>query len=127
MLKELLVFTTGLTVSLVIGGVHASAQEAALQAAPDILIATPGRLVDFLHNNISRHTSCISGNHHSKNTCSVVDLSGIEMVVFDECDKMMTVTLKDQVVDIICHIPEEMRQVVMFSATMTEEVNNFAD
>eukprot|EP00796_Vickermania_ingenoplastis_P001018 gene1018-608_t len=110
MLKQLLQFTTGLTVALAIGGVAPAAQEAALDAAPDILIATPGRLVDYIHN--FRGTG--------------LDLSGVEVVVLDECDKMLTVTLVDQVLDIMNHIPSDSRQVLLFSATMTEEVDKFA-
>ncbi|KAH9600815.1 Helicase [Trypanosoma melophagium] len=112
MLEQFLVFTSGLTVALAIGGVAQSAQEAALESIPDILIATPGRLVDLLHN--------YKGSHGS------FDFTGVEIVVLDECDKMLTVTLKDQVVDILKHVPEEFRQVLMFSATMTTEVDEFA-
>lgn len=110
MLKQLLQFTTGLTVALAIGGVAPAAQEAALDAAPDILIATPGRLVDYIHN--FRGVG--------------LDLSGVEVMVLDECDKMLTVTLVDQVLDIMNHVPTETRQVMLFSATMTEEVDGFA-
>ncbi|ORC88058.1 putative ATP-dependent RNA helicase [Trypanosoma theileri] len=112
MLQQFLTFTSGLTVALAIGGVAQSAQEAALESIPDILIATPGRLVDLLHN--------YKGSHGS------FDFTGVEIVVLDECDKMLTVTLKDQVVDILKHVPEEFRQVLMFSATMTTEVDEFA-
>lgn len=112
MLQQLLTFTTGLTVALAIGGVAQSAQEAAIESIPDVLIATPGRLVDLLHN--------YKGSHGS------LDFSGVEVVVLDECDKMLTVTLKDQVVDILKRVSEETRQVLMFSATMTREVDEFA-
>ncbi|PBJ68331.1 ATP-dependent RNA helicase [Trypanosoma cruzi cruzi] len=112
MLQQILTHTTGLTVALAIGGIAQTAQEAALESIPDILIATPGRLVDLLHNYKGAHGS--------------LDVSGVEMVVLDECDKMLTVTLKDQVVDIIQRVPEETRQVLMFSATMTSEVDEFA-
>ncbi|KEG13925.1 putative ATP-dependent RNA helicase [Trypanosoma grayi] len=112
MLQQLLTFTTGLNVALAIGGVAQSAQEAALEALPDVLIATPGRLVDLLHN--------YKGSHGS------FDVSGVEIVVLDECDKLLTVTLKDQVVDILKRVPEETRQVLMFSATMTSDVDEFA-
>lgn len=111
MLKQLLQFSTELTVSLAIGGVAPAAQEAALDASPDILIATPGRLVDHIH--------------HFRG--AGLDLSGVEIVVLDECDKMLTMTLADQVVDILQHIPQETRQVLLFSATMTEEVDRFAE
>lgn len=111
MLNQLLQFTTGLAVSLAIGGVAPSTQEAAIDAVPDILVATPGRLVDLIHN-------------YRKG--AGLDLSGVEILAIDECDKMLTVTLKDQVEDIITHIPSETRQVLMFSATMTDEVDEFA-
>ncbi|KAL7702933.1 Atp-dependent RNA helicase [Lotmaria passim] len=111
MLSQLLRFTTGLVVALAIGGVAPSAQEAALDAVPDILIATPGRLVDYIHN--------YKGG-------AGLDLTGVEVVVLDECDKMLTVTLQDQVLDVLGHVPEETRQVLMFSATMTKEVDEFA-
>ncbi|TPP53096.1 DEAD/DEAH box helicase family protein [Leishmania donovani] len=111
MLAQLLQFTSGLTVALAIGGVAPAAQEAALDAVPDILVATPGRLVDYIHNY--------------KNGAGL-DLTGVEVLVLDECDKMLTVTLQDQVLDILQHIPEETRQVLMFSATMTKEVDEFA-
>ncbi|KAG5504533.1 hypothetical protein JIQ42_06367 [Leishmania sp. Namibia] len=111
MLGQLLQFTSGLTVALAIGGIAPAAQEAALDAVPDILVATPGRLVDYIHN-------------YKKG--AGLDLTGVEVLVLDECDKMLTVTLQDQVLDILHHIPEETRQVLMFSATMTKEVDEFA-
>nr|CCC90445.1 unnamed protein product [Trypanosoma congolense IL3000] len=111
-LMQFLAFTSNLTVSLAIGGVAPSAQVAALEACPDILIATPGRLVDLLRNY--------------KGVQGSIDISGVEIVVLDECDKMLTVALKDQVVDILKRVPEETRQVLMFSATMTGEVDEFA-
>ncbi|KAG5482792.1 hypothetical protein LSCM1_06822 [Leishmania martiniquensis] len=111
MLGQLLQFTSGLTVALTIGGVAPAAQEAALDAVPDILVATPGRLVDYIHNY--------------KNGAGL-DLTGVEVVVLDECDKMLTVTLQDQVLDVLQHVPEETRQVLIFSATMTKEVDDFA-
>lgn len=111
MLRQLLQFSTGLSVAVAIGGVAPAAQEAALDAAPDILIATPGRLVDYVHN--FRGVG--------------LDLSGVEIVVLDECDKMLTVTMMAEVLDVLHSIPEETRQVLLFSATMTKEVDAFAD
>ncbi|CAM42030.1 putative ATP-dependent RNA helicase [Leishmania braziliensis MHOM/BR/75/M2904] len=111
MLRQLLQFTSGLTVALAIGGVAPAAQVAALDAAPDILVATPGRLVDYIHNYKDG---------------AGLDLTGVEVLVLDECDKMLTVTLQDQVLDILQHVPEETRQMLMFSATMTKDVDEFA-
>ena len=112
MLKQLMLFTTELTVALAIGGVAASAQEAALEQSPDMVIATPGRLVDLLRNYKGAHGS--------------IDLSGLEFFVLDECDRMLTVQLKDQVMDILSHCPQETKQLLLFSATLTNEVDDFA-
>lgn len=51
------------------GGLDVKSQEAALRAAPDILIATPGRLIDHLHN------------------CPSFHLSSIEVLILDEADR----------------------------------------
>lgn len=112
MIRELMQFTTDVRVALAIGGIAAHAQEAALEAAPELVVATPGRLSDLLHNY--------------KGPTGALDFSGIEVVVLDECDKMLTVTIKDQVEDILSFCPSEARQTLLFSATMTSEVDAFA-
>jgi ATP-dependent RNA helicase DDX27 len=112
MLKQLLLFTTELTVALAIGGVAAHAQEAALEQSPDVVIATPGRLVDLLHNYKGPHGS--------------IDLSGLEFFILDECDRMLTVQLRSQVIDILSKCPGETKQLLLFSATLTTEVDEFA-
>lgn len=112
MAKQLMHFTTDLTIALAIGGVAHQAQEAALEAAPDLVIATPGRMADLLHNY--------------RGSFGSIDLSGLEVLILDECDKLLTTTNKDQVRDICSRCPEETRQTLMFSATMTKEVDEFA-
>ena len=52
-----------------VGGLDVKSQEAALRAVPDILIATPGRLIDHLHN------------------CPSFHLSSIEVLILDEADR----------------------------------------
>ncbi|CUE71040.1 ATP-dependent DEAD/DEAH box RNA helicase, putative [Bodo saltans] len=112
MTKQFMSFTTEVRVALAIGGVSAQVQEAALEQSPELVIATPGRFVDILHNYKGPHGG--------------IDMSGVEMVCLDECDKMLTITLKDQVADILERIPPETRQMLLFSATMTSEVDEFA-
>uniref|UniRef100_A0A8C9BLG9 RNA helicase n=1 Tax=Phocoena sinus TaxID=42100 RepID=A0A8C9BLG9_PHOSS len=56
--KQLAQFCS-VTTCLAVGGLDVKSQEAALRAAPDILIATPGRLIDHLHNCPSFHLSSI--------------------------------------------------------------------
>ncbi|GAB5569116.1 probable ATP-dependent RNA helicase DDX27 isoform X1 [Prionailurus iriomotensis] len=58
-----------ITTCLAVGGLDVKSQEAALRAAPDILIATPGRLIDHLHN------------------CPSFHLSSIEVLILDEADR----------------------------------------
>ncbi|EDL96426.1 DEAD (Asp-Glu-Ala-Asp) box polypeptide 27, partial [Rattus norvegicus] len=65
--KQLAQFCS-ITTCLAVGGLDVKSQEAALRAAPDILIATPGRLIDHLHN------------------CPSFHLSSIEVLILDEAD-----------------------------------------
>lgn len=60
---------TSIQISLATGGLELKSQEAALRKNPDIIIATPGRLVDFLHNTPS------------------FGLQYIEILVLDEADR----------------------------------------
>lgn len=53
----------------VAGGLDLKSQEAALRAGPDVLVATPGRLIDHLHN------------------CPSFHLSSIEVLILDEADR----------------------------------------
>lgn len=63
------VFTVNLYVLFILGGLDVKSQEAALRAGPDILIATPGRLIDHLHN------------------CPSFSLDAIEVLILDEADR----------------------------------------
>lgn len=86
-----------------IGGLDLKTQEAALRNRPDIIIATPGRLVDHLHNT------------------PTFDLQAIEILVLDEADRMLDEHFKDQMQEII-KLSSRGRQTMLFSATMTDEV-----
>ena len=108
MARQFLLFTTGITVGLAVGGTSRAAQDAVIDSAPTILIVTPGRFVDVLLNSTS------------------ADTSGVEVVVMDECDKLLTPVLKEQVKEILSHCPQLHRQTLMFSATMTQDVDAFA-
>ncbi|XP_027279169.1 probable ATP-dependent RNA helicase DDX27 isoform X2 [Cricetulus griseus] len=76
--KQLAQFCS-VTTCLAVGGLDVKSQEAALRAAPDILIATPGRLIDHLHN------------------CPSFHLSSIEVLILDEADRRF----KDEQIDIL--------------------------
>jgi ATP-dependent RNA helicase DDX27 len=79
-------------------------QEALLRKGPDIVVATPGRLIDHLHNAPS------------------FDLQSIEILVLDEADRMLEEHFEDQLNEIIRLCPRG-RQSMLFSATMTDEVS----
>jgi ATP-dependent RNA helicase RhlE len=97
-----LAYHTTVTSAAVYGGVEMGAQERALKAGVDIIVATPGRLMDHMRQ---------------QNT----DLSSIELLVLDEADRMMDMGFWPDVRRIIAALPA-VRQTLLFSATMPNEV-----
>ncbi|MDR1989579.1 MAG: DEAD/DEAH box helicase [Acidobacteriaceae bacterium] len=95
-------YHTTVTSAAIYGGVEMGAQERALKAGVDIIVATPGRLMDHMRQ---------------QNT----DLSRIELLVLDEADRMMDMGFWPDVRRIIAALPAE-RQTLLFSATMPDEV-----
>jgi ATP-dependent RNA helicase RhlE len=86
----------------VYGGVEMHQQEFALKAGVDIVVATPGRLMDHM-----RHDS--------------VDFSALEIVVLDEADRMLDMGFWPDVQRLLSTLPKT-RQTLLFSATMPSEV-----
>ena len=99
-------FVQGLRVATVVGGVPYGAQLAALRGPLDILIATPGRLID----------------HLGSGKCN---LSGVEMLVLDEADRMLDMGFIDDIRHITEATPKQ-RQTVMYSATFSGNVGRLA-
>jgi ATP-dependent RNA helicase RhlE len=97
-----LAYHTTVTSAAVYGGVEMGPQERALKAGVDIIVATPGRLMDHMRQ---------------QNT----DLTAIELLVLDEADRMMDMGFWPDVRRIITALPAA-RQTLLFSATMPEEV-----
>jgi ATP-dependent RNA helicase RhlE len=90
----------------VYGGVSLSRQTTALRGRVDVVIATPGRLIDHLER----------GN---------VELSGIETVVLDEADRMLDMGFEPQVRRILRATPAA-RQTMLFSATLAPSIERLA-
>ena len=98
-----------LTMALLIGGVGMGEQERALEKGVDVLIATPGRLLDWFERG-------------------KVLLGGVEILVIDEADRMLDMGFIPDVRRIIGRIPDrEQRQTLLFSATITDDVRRLAD
>ncbi|QFI53592.1 DEAD/DEAH box helicase [Aeromonas simiae] len=91
-----------LTSTLVYGGVSIAAQVEALQNGVDILIATPGRLLDHL-----RH--------------GAVSLSAVAHLVFDEADRMLDMGFMDEITALLTFLPQD-RQTLLFSATCDDNL-----
>ncbi|HZV93824.1 MAG TPA: DEAD/DEAH box helicase, partial [Caldimonas sp.] len=96
----------GLRVATVVGGVPYGAQLKALRGPLDILIATPGRLLDHLQTG-----KAVIGN--------------VEMFVLDEADRMLDMGFIDDIRTIADHLPRP-RQTVMYSATFLGNVAGLA-
>ncbi|RUR36449.1 ATP-dependent RNA helicase RhlB [Vreelandella populi] len=99
---------TQLNVASVVGGMDYQKQRESLGKKIDILVATPGRLLDF----------------HQKRD---IDLSEVEVLVLDEADRMLSMGFIPDVKRIIRYTPKkEERQTFLFSATFTDDILSLA-
>jgi len=90
----------------IFGGVGEEPQRQALRRGADIIVATPGRLLDFLNQG-------------------AVSLERVEVLVLDEADRMLDMGFLPDVKRIVSHVPKE-RQTLLFSATMPNEIAGIA-
>jgi ATP-dependent RNA helicase RhlE len=102
-------YHTDLTSVAVYGGVPMDPQERALKAGVDIVVATPGRLMDHMRNG-------------------AVAFDKLDTLVLDEADRMMDMGFWPDVRRIVAALPDSAaRQTLLFSATMPDEVMRLAD
>jgi ATP-dependent RNA helicase RhlE len=99
---ELLGKTRGVYATLIVGGADMAQQERALRQRPDVLVATPGRVLDHMWR----------GN---------INLLAIQIFVLDEADRLLDMGFAPQINQILDALPEE-RQTLLFSATMPGDV-----
>jgi len=92
--------------AVIYGGVGQRSQEQALARRPDLLVATPGRLLDLMSQGF-------------------VKLDGVEIFVLDEADRMLDMGFIHDVRRVIAAIPAR-RQTLLFSATMPRDIASLA-
>ena len=97
---------TALSSMVMFGGVNINPQISALKKPLDILVATPGRLLD----------------HCGQRT---IDLSGVEILVLDEADRMLDMGFIRDIRKILALLPQK-RQNLLFSATFSDEIRSLA-
>ncbi|MEE3368405.1 MAG: DEAD/DEAH box helicase [Planctomycetota bacterium] len=97
---------TNLKQTVLFGGVSQGPQVRALQAGVDILVATPGRLLDLIQQGF-------------------VKLAAVEVLILDEADQMLDMGFIHDLRKIVARVPER-RQTLMFSATMPREIRELA-
>jgi len=103
------IYHTDITSIAVYGGVDMGPQERALKSGVDIVVATPGRLMDHMRSK-------------------TVDFDKLDTLVLDEADRMMDMGFWPDVRRIVQTLPDSAeRQTLLFSATMPEEVMKLAD
>ena len=105
---ESLITYTDIQVATLVGGIDYEKQKTKLKKPVDIVVATPGRLLDFARNNI-------------------VDLSQVEIMIIDEADRMLSMGFIPDVKAIVSRTPrKENRQTQLFSATYSEDIKRLA-
>jgi ATP-dependent RNA helicase RhlE len=98
---------TGIRNAVIFGGVNQNPQADALRRGTDVLVATPGRLLDLINQGYA-------------------DLSRVEVLVLDEADRMLDMGFIHDIRRIVARLPAE-RQTLMFSATMPGEIRSLAN
>ncbi len=93
---------THLSIGIVYGGVSTKRQVSELKVGVDILVATPGRLLDLLNSKS-------------------LSLSKIDTLVFDEADRMLDMGFKEEIDSITQHLPK-VKQTLLFSATFADDI-----
>lgn len=88
----------------VFGGVSANTQMMALRGGADILVATPGRLLDLIDSN-------------------AIKLDAVQTLVLDEADRMLSLGFTDELTALLALLPKK-KQTLLFSATFPEQVQS---
>ncbi len=105
-LKDYARYVEGLHVLAVYGGSSIESQIRALRKGAQIVVATPGRLVDLMNRGVAK-------------------LEGVSRVVLDEADEMLSMGFSESIDEIFAGMPQE-RHTLLFSATMGKDIERIA-
>lgn len=105
-LKDYSRYIDGLHVVAVYGGSSIESQIKALKRGAQVIVATPGRLIDLMERGVAR-------------------LDKVENVVLDEADEMLNMGFTESIDAILAGVPEE-RNTLLFSATMSQDIERIA-
>nr|NQU92917.1 DEAD/DEAH box helicase [Bacteroidota bacterium] len=100
-------YTEGLKILAVYGGASIETQLRALKAGVQVIVATPGRLIDLIERKAAK-------------------LSSVYRVVLDEADEMLNMGFLDDIKKILAQVPDD-RNTLLFSATMPKEIRAIAN
>lgn len=99
-------FINNLTFGLAVGGLNLRQQEQQLKTRPDVVVATPGRLIDHIRNSAS------------------FSIDNLEILVMDEADRMLEEGFQAELTEILTLIPKHKRQTMLYSATMNTKIQD---
>lgn len=99
-------YLEGVKILPVYGGSSIESQIRSLKNGVQVIVATPGRLIDLIKRG-------------------VVQLTNVHTVILDEADEMLNMGFLDDIDEILSHVPDD-RKMLMFSATMPKEIANIA-
>ena len=105
-LKQLVAFKPGIRILPLYGGEPIYRQVTALKRRPQIIVATPGRLMDHMKRRTTR-------------------LDQVNCIVLDEADRMLDMGFREDIAHILQSLPSQ-RQTVLFSATVSNEIKSIA-
>ena len=105
-LKDFSKYLSGINVVPVYGGTSIENQIRALKHGAQIIVATPGRLIDLMHRGVAK-------------------LEAVKNVVLDEADEMLNMGFSESIDEILAGVPKD-RNTLLFSATMSREIEKIA-
>lgn len=103
--KKLSQYVSGVRFGMAVGGLNLRVQEQELKTRPDVVIATPGRLIDHIRNSAS------------------FAVDDVEILVVDEADRMLEEGFEKELSEILSLLPTK-RQTLLFSATMNSRIKD---